>query len=646
MRVVVSNESGATLRLTHAATSGDWTAGGWTPAAFPETRPGGALQWQAEGDSALGVALSGVEVRAWYDVVAPDGTKDGEFYIFANSPWVESQYGNTFHVHAPAGYYASYVDAEGQKRDNRAELHITFRSTSRVAVPGFTPSVNGFGFSNSWSDELPVVTLGWLWNRMREAILRDNSRELGLGGELVDTLGIGEVPEDWIPITHADSGLCGGMTFAAIDYFRAGRLPDLPAIDDTGTFVSPDSESDPLFRHVRDRLLDSFDVIGCGPRWVSYTSPVYPDDDEGALQTLGIMKGKAWVTYREEWPRIRRELDEGRLAPLGLVQSDEFDIGANHQVLAYAYEQSAQTVKLWVYDPNVPGQAAAPALADDLHYEFDTTDTAHRIAVTRHNGRASDAAKPIFAILWMDAYVPKLPPGGVPVPPPSMPKTASLTVEAESFTTGGTAQTETTNRCGEPKRSGIWTSSTRAAFVLHIAGVARPTVAWHVGGVAVQQDTTAVDAEIDGRHYPIACRVTPGGRALELTSESGDSYRVRVQATVTDADGSTITTAGDFEVTGSYSGLKIEDIRAEAQCFMRTIPSPADFGWKPPDKALAEALGSAGGAGSKGVGYGVDDGVSLIETIKIATTIPILDPPIFTVPKLTTFTEVAGFLDQ
>ncbi|WP_291049806.1 hypothetical protein [Herbiconiux sp.] len=633
MRVVVSNESGATLRLHHAATSGEWTPGGWTPASFLTTTPGGTLQWQAEGDSAVGVAFSGVEARAWYEVVDASGTVVGEFYIFANSPWVESQYGNTFHVHAPAGYYAAYVDAEGQKHDNRAELRIAFRNTARVAVPGFVPSVNGFGFANTWSDDLPVVTLGWVWNRMREAILRDNSEELGLGGELADRLGIGEVPEDWIPITHADAGLCGGMTFTAIDYFLAGRLPDLPAMDATGSFVSPSSESDPLFRHVRDRLLDSFDVTGRGSRWLSYSSPVYPDDDEGALQTLGVMKGKAWVTYREEWPRIRRELDEGRLVPLGLVQSDEFDIGANHQVLAYAYEQSAQTVKLWVYDPNVPKQAASPALADDLYYEFDTIDTSHGITVTRHNGREEDEGVQIFAILVMDAYVPKVPPGGVPIPPPSTPKTASLTVDAESSTTGGEMQSQTQNKCGEPKRTGIWTSSTRAAFVVRTTGLARPSVAWSVAGLAVEESTTFVDAWVDGGIFRIACRLVPGGRTLELTSGSGESYRVTVAATATDADGTSITTSGDFEVTGTYSGLKIEDIQAETQCIVRTIPAPADFGWRPPSEAIPTTT-----HGSK-VGHGVEEGESLGAIIEGATKIPIVDPVDFTLPKFTAFTE-------
>jgi hypothetical protein len=631
MRVVVRNESGATLHLKHAVTSGDWTPGGWTPASFVDTPPGNDLQWQAEGDSALGVALSGVEARAWYDVVAADGTVAGELYIFADSPWVESQYGNTFHVHAPAGYYAAYVDADGQKRGNRAQLDIVFRDAARVAVPNFTPSVNGFGFSNSWSGDLPVVTLGWVWNRMREALLRNDSGllDLGIGGDIVDKLGIGTVPEEWLPITHADSGLCGGMTYTVMDYFLAGRLPDVPATED-GSFVSPDSPDDPLFRYVRDRLLESFDVNGRGIRWLSYSSPLYPDDDEGALQTLGIAKGKSWVTYREEWPRIRRDLDAGRLVPLGLVQTDDFDIGANHQVLAYAYEQSGQTVRLWVYDPNVPKQAAAPAVADDLFYEFDTTDTSHGITVLRHNGREQDGQKQIFAILVMDAYVPKIPPGGTPIPPPAMPKTATITVSAESFTTGGDAQTETQNACGEPKRTGIWTSRTTASFVVQVSGFARPDVTWTVGGVVVAPDATSVEITSDGATYRVGCRITPGSRALELASESGETYRATVEATVTDADGSAITATEAFDVAGTYSGLRIEDIRAEAQCLVRLIPAPADFGWKP------RRTGPGVHVTGTGFGAGVEEeSESLVDKIVTATKNPMVDPIDYTVTRFT-----------
>lgn len=115
MRVVVRNDSNATLRLKQHWTSRDWT-GGWSPTQHAQAQPGAAAWWQAEGDSVFGeVATSGVEARTWYDVLDGAGATIGELYIFANCPVVESQYGNTFHVRAPNGFYAAYADAKGQK---------------------------------------------------------------------------------------------------------------------------------------------------------------------------------------------------------------------------------------------------------------------------------------------------------------------------------------------------------------------------------------------------------------------------------------------------------------------------------------------------------------------------------------------------
>ena len=75
-------------------------------------------------------------------------------------------------------------------------------------VPGFLPSTSGFRFANSFP-HVPV-------------------RRIGIPGVVS------------LPIGDASNGLCGGMTFAARDYFESGRpLPDhhpswiAPAWDNT-----------------------------------------------------------------------------------------------------------------------------------------------------------------------------------------------------------------------------------------------------------------------------------------------------------------------------------------------------------------------------------------------------------------------------
>lgn len=579
MRVIVRNESNATLRLRHDWTSGEWTPGGWLPSQFPQTPPGAGLWWQAEGESVAGVPITGVEARAWYDVIDAAGAVVGELYIFANSPWVESQYGNTFHVRAPKGFYTAYADAKGQKVGDHSILEISFRNTKRVAVPGFLPSVNGFQFRNSWSENLPVVTLGALWSRFRKGIVDD----------VADFLGIGQMPEDWVPITKADAGLCGGMAFAAMDYFYANQLPPIARVGPDpdkgpGNFsLAPDSPDDPLFQFIRERLLDSFDFTGRGHRWLSYTSPIYPDDDEGVAQTLGLMKGKSWITYREEWPRIREQLDQGKLATIGLVQSSEFDIGANHQVLAYAYEQSGQMVRLWIYDSKIPGEArrwAQPLDADTVHLEFDITNTADGITVIRHNypAEAPSRTKRIYAILYMDNYSQRTPPLGRALPPPGRPKVVRLSeADAKSTTTGGAVTSETANRCGEPMRKGAWTCMTTITFVAQVSGYMNPALTWKVNGSVVPAAPGPLRVDVAGSVYEVDAHINVGGRSLTLTSRSGDTYKVPVSVDVRDDLGETGHAETVFEVEGSYEGFRLEDIRAAAQCIFRTIPVPVDI---------------------------------------------------------------------
>ena len=56
-----------------------------------------------------------------------------------------------------------------------------------------------------------------------------------------------------------------------------------------------------------------------------------------------------------EWPRIRRTIDGGRLAMVGLVRHqglNPFNLSKSHQVVAYGYTVEGGVVSLHVYDPN------------------------------------------------------------------------------------------------------------------------------------------------------------------------------------------------------------------------------------------------------------------------------------------------------
>lgn len=105
-------------------------------------------------------------------------------------------------------------------------------------VSGFLPSTSGFRFGNSF----PRLPLG----------------RIGVPG--VFSLGIGD----------ASNGLCGGMAFAARDYFEANRAPP-PA------HTAPNEG--PLFDYLVDRLFDSFE-LPLGPiRYLQLMNPMLRDGE-------------------------------------------------------------------------------------------------------------------------------------------------------------------------------------------------------------------------------------------------------------------------------------------------------------------------------------------------------------------------------
>ena len=180
------------------------------------------------------------------------------------------------------------------------------------AVPGFLPSRHGLGFANRWpSTPIPLV-LGPLR----------------------------------IPGGNADRGLCGGMIFVARDHFE--RDEPVPVLS------APPSASEALFREIVDRQSASFGTFLIVPIrfW---------------LAAAGSQATRDRVTALDAWPAIKREIDLGRPAMVGLVRlatRNPFDRGLGHQVVGYRYEESPSRVSIWVYDPNEPGN-------DDVELSFE-----------------------------------------------------------------------------------------------------------------------------------------------------------------------------------------------------------------------------------------------------------------------------------
>jgi hypothetical protein len=171
------------------------------------------------------------------------------------------------------------------------------------AVPGFLPSVHGLRFQNRFPPG-PTVRFG-------------------------------PIDPRWIGIGDAAAGLCGGMSWFVRERFEAG----LPVPAD----AEAPANGSAMFRTLVRRQVQSLDWLRTPLRfwWMGAIGP------NRALRR----------TWRAEWPRIKADIDAGRLSMVGLVRHsglNPFRLTQSHQVLAYGYEVDGDTVTLRIYDPNWP----------------------------------------------------------------------------------------------------------------------------------------------------------------------------------------------------------------------------------------------------------------------------------------------------
>jgi hypothetical protein len=227
----------------------------------------------------------------------------------------------------------------------------------------FLPSRHAFAFSNRWPKQ-PAVTL--------------------------------RTPLGPVDVGNAQAGLCGGMVFAALDYWRAGRPPPE---------AQPAAES-LLYRFLVRRLVDSWDV----PRGVlRYYRWMRAPDDDRAVVVLGrrlvTEPGTGRMTASSQWPAIRRALDAGEPVPLGVVAARSRrpkDLALNHQVLAFGYTPRGSAVELRVYDPN-----RGPRDDITLTLELGASGTSSRAGVVAHGLGLPRPVRGVFRT----PYRPVPPPG-------------------------------------------------------------------------------------------------------------------------------------------------------------------------------------------------------------------------------------------
>lgn len=212
-----------------------------------------------------------------------------------------------------------------------------------MAKTAFKAERDGFAFINSWSFDETERT------RLRETL----SGSLGgatqrLGSRLPAFLqgaALNQV-QGWLNTALPDSyGLCGGMAFAAKDYFLARRTPPRGS----GITDHPDPRT-PHGKLLRDylwrRQLES--LAPNAPTLIAWMIMLHLPDFVG---------GADWVLAqtKKEWVKLKAILNSGEPWPLCLIGSSlsPFD---NHQVLAIGYEDRGDdTGSIYVYDMNCPG---------------------------------------------------------------------------------------------------------------------------------------------------------------------------------------------------------------------------------------------------------------------------------------------------
>jgi hypothetical protein len=140
------------------------------------------------------------------------------------------------------------------------------------------------------------------------------------------------------PFRFETRGLCGGMVMSALDYWRSGTAIPTHVAEDFGAEDVP-ADASRLRTYIHERQMDSLLTGLMFTRWV--VMPWFGPDDF-----------HRWAVD-SEFAVVRRQIDRGRPAMLGLWSMDGGQPTKGHQVLCYGYETSSPP-QLWIYDPNVP----------------------------------------------------------------------------------------------------------------------------------------------------------------------------------------------------------------------------------------------------------------------------------------------------
>ena len=168
--------------------------------------------------------------------------------------------------------------------------------------------------------------------------------------------------------------LCGGMAYAARDYYKANLIiqrgfsdvPDSPGQPDRNT-----PEGSTLRNYIMQRMVDTFTAGGAATKtleWMGVLHFVPPELKGGAPKLL------EWT--KDEWGKLKQYLEADEPWPIGIVGGTTLDPTQNHQILAIGYDETAVGGTIYVYDNSFPDSVNTIKF-DWTGSELNATESAH-----------------------------------------------------------------------------------------------------------------------------------------------------------------------------------------------------------------------------------------------------------------------------
>ena len=142
-------------------------------------------------------------------------------------------------------------------------------------------------------------------------------------------------------------GRCGGMAFAALDYYSSGiSIPAHESKDFPNGKFPPDGSL--LADYIYERTINSLFTLHSF-KFFDWTLQKYNPNS--------IRKSVSYKTKIEEFPKLKNSIDEGEPVVIGLIGARKAsEITHNHQVVVYGYDFDDKTnyMTLYIYDSNHP----------------------------------------------------------------------------------------------------------------------------------------------------------------------------------------------------------------------------------------------------------------------------------------------------